>query len=242
MKRASLAFIILSALPIALSTYARGRRTAGRRQLRRSVRAAARREAPGDGRSGGGAARGSGQAHPAPAEPAPAAAATPGRRHRGRASASVERRRALQRGPRDRAVHLGFCLRRARGWPVRRRTHRQRHDHRRFPRLRPDVRHRDARQRRTDHDLAADLSPGRRSSVTPSCEARTAASISTAPPTPPSSTRAPRPTSTMAGMPTVTGSAAGFSLALGPGLRLWVHDQIAIGYVARLRINYLSGE
>jgi hypothetical protein len=48
--------------------------------------------------------------------------------------------------------------------------------------------------------------------------------------------------STMAGMPTATGSAAGFSLALGPGLRLWVHDQIAIGYVARLRITYLSGE
>jgi hypothetical protein len=48
--------------------------------------------------------------------------------------------------------------------------------------------------------------------------------------------------STMAGMPTVTGSAAGFSLALGPGLRLWVHDQIAIGYVARLRVTYLSGE
>jgi hypothetical protein len=47
--------------------------------------------------------------------------------------------------------------------------------------------------------------------------------------------------STMAGMPTATGSAAGFSLALGPGLRLWVHDQIAIGYVARLRISYLSG-
>ena len=48
--------------------------------------------------------------------------------------------------------------------------------------------------------------------------------------------------STMAGMPTTTGSAAGFSLALGPGLRLWLHDQIAIGYVARLRISYLSGE
>ena len=48
--------------------------------------------------------------------------------------------------------------------------------------------------------------------------------------------------SAMAGMPTVTGSAAGFSLALGPGLRLWVHEQIAIGYVARLRITYLSGE
>jgi len=42
-------------------------------------------------------------------------------------------------------------------------------------------------------------------------------------------------------MPTATGSAAGFSLALGPGLRLWVHDQIAIGYVARLRVAYLTG-
>jgi hypothetical protein len=49
-------------------------------------------------------------------------------------------------------------------------------------------------------------------------------------------------TSTMAGMPTATSSAAGFSLALGPGLRLWLHDQIAVGYVARLRITYLSGE
>ena len=46
---------------------------------------------------------------------------------------------------------------------------------------------------------------------------------------------------TTAGMPTATGSAAGFSLALGPGLRLWVHDQIALGYVARLRVAYLSG-
>jgi hypothetical protein len=36
-------------------------------------------------------------------------------------------------------------------------------------------------------------------------------------------------------------SASGFSLALGPGLRLWVHDQIAIGYTARLRMTYLSG-
>lgn len=42
-------------------------------------------------------------------------------------------------------------------------------------------------------------------------------------------------------MPTQSTSAAGFSLALGPGLRLWVHDQIAVGYVARLRVTYLSG-
>jgi len=41
--------------------------------------------------------------------------------------------------------------------------------------------------------------------------------------------------------PTVSPSASGFSLALGPGLRFWVHEQIAIGYVARLRATYLSG-
>lgn len=39
-----------------------------------------------------------------------------------------------------------------------------------------------------------------------------------------------------------TVTAAGFSLALGPGLRLWVHNQIAIGYAARLRLTYLSGD
>jgi hypothetical protein len=42
--------------------------------------------------------------------------------------------------------------------------------------------------------------------------------------------------------PTQTVSAAGFSLAVGPGLRLWVHDQIALGYAARLRLTYLSGD
>jgi hypothetical protein len=36
-------------------------------------------------------------------------------------------------------------------------------------------------------------------------------------------------------------SATGFSLALGPGLRLWVYDQIAIGYVARFRLTHMSG-
>ena len=36
-------------------------------------------------------------------------------------------------------------------------------------------------------------------------------------------------------------SANGFSLAFGPGLRLWVHDAIAIGYAAQLRLTYLSG-
>jgi hypothetical protein len=39
-----------------------------------------------------------------------------------------------------------------------------------------------------------------------------------------------------------TQSATGATLALGPGLRLWVHDQLAVGYVARLRLDYLSGE
>jgi hypothetical protein len=42
--------------------------------------------------------------------------------------------------------------------------------------------------------------------------------------------------------PTTSVSAAGFSLALGPGLRLWVHEQIAIGYVARFRLTYLTGD
>jgi len=41
--------------------------------------------------------------------------------------------------------------------------------------------------------------------------------------------------------PTDSLSASGFSLALGPGLRLWVHDQISIGYLARFRLSYLSG-
>jgi hypothetical protein len=42
--------------------------------------------------------------------------------------------------------------------------------------------------------------------------------------------------------PTANVNAAGFSLAAGPGLRLWVHPQIAVGYVARLRVTYLSGD
>jgi hypothetical protein len=42
--------------------------------------------------------------------------------------------------------------------------------------------------------------------------------------------------------PTASVSAAGLSLALGPGLRLWVHEQIALGYVARFRLTYLSGD
>jgi hypothetical protein len=41
--------------------------------------------------------------------------------------------------------------------------------------------------------------------------------------------------------PTDSLSASGFSLALGPGLRFWVHDQISIGYLARFRLSYLSG-
>jgi outer membrane protein with beta-barrel domain len=47
--------------------------------------------------------------------------------------------------------------------------------------------------------------------------------------------------STSGTTPTENMSASGFSLALGPGLRLWVHEQVAIGYVARLRMTYLSG-
>jgi hypothetical protein len=42
--------------------------------------------------------------------------------------------------------------------------------------------------------------------------------------------------------PTTTVSATGFSMALGPGLRFWLHERIAIGYVARLRMTYLTGE
>jgi hypothetical protein len=47
--------------------------------------------------------------------------------------------------------------------------------------------------------------------------------------------------STSGSMPTDSLSASGFSLALGPGVRLWVHDQVAIGYVARFRLSFLSG-
>jgi hypothetical protein len=36
--------------------------------------------------------------------------------------------------------------------------------------------------------------------------------------------------------------ATGVTFAFGPGLRLWVHEQLALGYAARLRIDYLSGE
>jgi hypothetical protein len=36
--------------------------------------------------------------------------------------------------------------------------------------------------------------------------------------------------------------AAGVTFAFGPGLRLWVHEQLALGYAARLRVDYLSGE
>ena len=52
------------------------------------------------------------------------------------------------------------------------------------------------------------------------------------------SAEVPTPTGTT---PTVSVSASGFSLAAGPGLRFWVHEQIALGYVARLRLTYLSG-
>ena len=43
-------------------------------------------------------------------------------------------------------------------------------------------------------------------------------------------------------MPAQTVSASGLSLALGPGLRLWVHENVALGYTARFRTTYLSGE
>jgi hypothetical protein len=43
-------------------------------------------------------------------------------------------------------------------------------------------------------------------------------------------------------MPTQSVSASGFSLAFGPGLRLWVHEKLAIGYAGRLRVTYLTGE
>jgi len=42
--------------------------------------------------------------------------------------------------------------------------------------------------------------------------------------------------------PTQNVSVSGFSLALGPGVRFWVHSQIAVGYVARFRLTYLSGD
>jgi hypothetical protein len=48
--------------------------------------------------------------------------------------------------------------------------------------------------------------------------------------------------STSGSSPTDSLSAAGFSVALGPGVRLWLHDQISIGYVARFRLAFLSGE
>jgi hypothetical protein len=48
--------------------------------------------------------------------------------------------------------------------------------------------------------------------------------------------------STGGSSPTTSVSAAGFSLAVGPGLRFWVHEQIAIGYAARFRLTYLSGD
>ena len=46
---------------------------------------------------------------------------------------------------------------------------------------------------------------------------------------------------TVGSNPTESVSASGFSLAVGPGLRFWVHPQIALGYAARLRLTYLSG-
>ena len=37
-------------------------------------------------------------------------------------------------------------------------------------------------------------------------------------------------------------SANGFSLAIGPGLRFWVTEHLALGYAARLRLTYFSGD
>jgi hypothetical protein len=37
-------------------------------------------------------------------------------------------------------------------------------------------------------------------------------------------------------------SAWGPTLAAGPGLRLWVHEHVAIGYVAEFQVNHLSGD
>jgi hypothetical protein len=36
--------------------------------------------------------------------------------------------------------------------------------------------------------------------------------------------------------------ASGLTAAVGPGLRLWVHEAIAIGYTVRLRLDQLSGD
>jgi hypothetical protein len=36
-------------------------------------------------------------------------------------------------------------------------------------------------------------------------------------------------------------SASGFTVAAGPGLRLWVTDHVAVGYLARFRLTKLSG-
>jgi hypothetical protein len=36
-------------------------------------------------------------------------------------------------------------------------------------------------------------------------------------------------------------SATGFSLAAGPGLRFWIHEHLALGYLARFQLTHLSG-
>jgi hypothetical protein len=40
----------------------------------------------------------------------------------------------------------------------------------------------------------------------------------------------------------VSGSAFGFTLAAGPGLRIWIFDHLAIGYAALARLSHLSGQ
>jgi hypothetical protein len=42
-------------------------------------------------------------------------------------------------------------------------------------------------------------------------------------------------------MGSTSANASGFTLAAGPGLRLWIFDHLALGYVARLRLTHLAG-
>jgi hypothetical protein len=42
-------------------------------------------------------------------------------------------------------------------------------------------------------------------------------------------------------MPAQSASTFGFTLAGGPGLRVWVFDHLAVGYLARLRLTHVSG-
>jgi hypothetical protein len=42
-------------------------------------------------------------------------------------------------------------------------------------------------------------------------------------------------------MPAQSASTFGFTLAAGPGLRVWIFDHLAVGYLARLRFTHASG-